>query len=54
MCAADRLLTKTKGNPQNLTPSERQDLKRILSSFDYRAFGRDLIPVWRKAFMRSL
>ena len=49
----NRLLTKSKGVPQNLTASERQDLKRILSSFDYRAFGRDVLPVGRKAFMRG-
>jgi hypothetical protein len=49
----NRLLTKSKGVPQNLTASERQELKRILAAFDYGAFGRDLIPMGRKAFMRK-
>jgi hypothetical protein len=47
-----RLLTKSKGMPQNLTAHERDDLRRIVASFDYRAVGRDLIPVGRKAFTR--
>jgi hypothetical protein len=48
-----RLLTKSKGLPQNLTSSERETLKRIVTSFDYKAVGRDLIPVGRKAVMRK-
>ena len=47
-----RLLTKSKGLPQNLTVKEREELKRIVTSFDLKAVGRDLIPVGRKAFTR--
>jgi hypothetical protein len=47
-----RLLTKSKGLPQNLSAKEREDLKRIVTSFDYKAVGRDLIPVGRKAVTR--
>jgi len=47
-----RLLAKSKGLPQNLTAKEREDLKRIVMAFDYRAVGRDLIPVGRKAVTR--
>jgi hypothetical protein len=38
------LVRKSKGNPQNLTKKERDDLRRIVGKLDFGAIGKDLIP----------
>ena len=38
------LVRKFKGRPQNLTPRDRQDLRRILGKLDLPGLGRSLLP----------
>lgn len=43
-----RILKKSRGLPQNLTASERKELKRIVLDLDLRSAAVDLAPVGRK------
>jgi hypothetical protein len=36
------LVAKSHGKPSNLTPAERQELRRLVDHFDLRALARDL------------
>jgi DNA primase catalytic subunit len=38
------LLRKSHGNPQNITPREREELKRLAGKLDFKRLGRDLVP----------
>ena len=40
-----KILAKSKGDPRNITPSERQDLLRILRQLDLQKLGRELTAV---------
>jgi hypothetical protein len=39
-----RLLAKSKGLPNNLTPKERAEVKRLVGKLDVPAAGRKLVP----------
>lgn len=43
-----RLLVKSKGLPQNLTASERSELKRIVVALDLKSAARQVAPLGRK------
>jgi hypothetical protein len=38
------ILKKSKGMPQNVTASEREELKAIAAKLDIKRFGRDMVP----------
>ena len=38
------ILRKSRGMPQNVTPKEREDLRRIAGKLDFKRLGRDLAP----------
>jgi hypothetical protein len=39
-----RLAVKSKGIPTNLTPRERDEIKRILAKIDVKRLARDMLP----------
>jgi hypothetical protein len=39
-----RLLVKSKGLPNNLTPKERAEVKRLVAKLDVPGVGRKLVP----------
>jgi len=43
-----RLLAKSKGQPRNLTPKERDEVRRIVSDLDAKGAVWKLAPVGRK------
>jgi hypothetical protein len=38
------ILKKSKGMPQNVTPSEREELRAIARKIDVKRLGRDMVP----------
>ena len=42
-CVA-QILRRSKGNPANVTPRERQELRRLAGKLDLRRLGQDLAP----------
>jgi hypothetical protein len=38
------ILRKSKGNPQNVTAREREELKRLAGKLDFKRLGGDLVP----------
>jgi DNA primase catalytic subunit len=38
------ILRKSRGNPQNVTAREREELKRLAGRLDLKRLGRDLVP----------
>jgi hypothetical protein len=43
-----RLLKKSKGLPNNLTATERSDLRRIVVALDLKSAARQMAPLGRK------
>jgi hypothetical protein len=39
-----QILRRSKGNPANVTPRERQELRRLAGKLDLRRLGQDLAP----------
>jgi hypothetical protein len=39
-----QILRKSKGNPVNVTPREREDLRRIAGKLDLKRLGTDIAP----------
>ena len=39
-----QILRKSKGNPANVTPREREDLRRLAGKLDLKRFGQDVAP----------
>jgi DNA primase catalytic subunit len=39
-----QILRKSKGNPGNVTPREREELRRLAGKLDFKRLGRDLAP----------
>jgi hypothetical protein len=39
-----QILRKSKGNPANVTPREREELRRLAGKLDLKRLGRDLAP----------
>jgi hypothetical protein len=39
-----QILRTSKGNPANVTPREREDLRRIAGKLDLKRLGQDLAP----------
>jgi hypothetical protein len=39
-----QILRKSKGNPANVTPREREELRRLAGKVDLRRLGQDLAP----------
>jgi hypothetical protein len=39
-----QILRKSHGNPQNVTPKEREELRRIAGKLDFKRLGRDIAP----------
>jgi len=38
------ILRKSRGNPTNITPREREELKRLAGKLDFRRLAQDLAP----------
>ena len=38
------ILRVSKGNPLNVTPSQREELKAIAAKLDFKRVGRDIVP----------
>ena len=38
------ILRKSKGNPANVTPREREELKRLAGKLDFKRLGTNLVP----------
>jgi hypothetical protein len=39
-----QILRKSKGNPQNVTPREREELRRMAGKLDLKRLGQDVAP----------
>jgi hypothetical protein len=39
-----QILRKSKGNPANVTPREREELRRLAGKVDLKRLGQDLAP----------
>jgi hypothetical protein len=39
-----QILRNSKGNPTNVTPREREELRRLAGKLDLRRFGQDVAP----------
>jgi len=39
-----QILRKSKGNPANVTPREREELRRLAGKLDFKRLGRDIAP----------
>jgi DNA-binding CsgD family transcriptional regulator len=39
-----QILRTSKGNPANVTPREREELRRLAGKLDLKRLGRDLAP----------
>jgi hypothetical protein len=40
-----KLVKKSRGLPRNLTPKERDELKRLVGKLDLPGLGRDMLPI---------
>jgi hypothetical protein len=46
------IVRDSRGMPQNVTPSQREELRRIAAKLDLKGLGRDLVPHIVRARMR--